>query len=159
MPAQIEGGCSLSVDAVGRGGRICSLQGPGLLDPWTPAPLPPGCCGAGDWLTLICSQWEQHSPSAVYCIRGMLYPNQLSGRLSLDLIPTLDKLCTCSMLTGKLAGQDSASTCLGQIFLEGASTHLSGTALALVSPGDYTGGWRGSCIPEDTLLREACSGG
>lgn len=48
--------------------------------------------------------------------------------------------------------------CLGQISLEGASIHLSGMGLALVSPGDHTGGWRGPCIPGDTLLREACFG-
>lgn len=124
---------------VGEAGHaVCGVLA--CLTPGLPAPLPPRCCGAGDWLTLICSQWEPHSPSAVYCIRGTLSSNQLSGMLSLDLIPTLDRLCTCSVLTGRLAGQDPASACLGQISLEGASTHLSGTGLALVSPGDLAGG-------------------
>lgn len=80
------------------GALVCLIPGPqpGTL---TPVPPPPGCRKAGDRLTPICSRWEPHCSDAVYCIRGMLSSNQLSGRPSPDLIPTLVRLCACSALT------------------------------------------------------------
>lgn len=69
--------------------QVCaSARSPGGSDP-----TQPGRCGAGNGLTLICSWWEPHCSGAVYCIRGMLSSNQLSGRPSPDLIPTLAGLC------------------------------------------------------------------
>lgn len=128
-PAQTEGGCSRcpscpalgSARAASRGGRARSLRGAWHVwsrgpsqAPRPPIPLPPRCRGAGDWLTPICGWWEPHCSGAVYCIRGMLASNQLSGRPSPDLIPTLARLCACSACTGGLAGQDPDNTPLGQ---------------------------------------------
>lgn len=156
LPAQTEGGCSRcpfcpapgAACAAREGGRARSLPRPWRVWPlgpsWAPrppVPVPPRCRGAGDWLTPICSWWEPHCSGAVYCIRGMLSSNQLSGRPSPDLIPTLAWLCACSVLMGGLAGQDPDSALRGQI--PPASVCLSGTGLALVSPGDLAGGWRG----------------
>lgn len=77
-------------------------------------PTQPRRCGAGNGLTLICSWWEPHCSGTVYCIRGMLSSNQLSGRPSPDLIPTLAGLCACPVLTGELAEQDPTALSLAK---------------------------------------------
>lgn len=87
----------------------CRQRGSGARNPWGPCPTSARtrCCplgpdptqlrhrGAGNRLTPICSWWELHQSGAVYCIRGMLPSNQLSGRPSPDLLPTLAGLCAC----------------------------------------------------------------
>lgn len=124
-------------------------QGRGALACLAPVPPP---WGAGDGLTPICSWWEPHCSSTVYCIRRTLSSNELSGRPSADLIPTLARLCACAALAGRLAGQDPGSTHLGQILpagrclpaLAGQDWPLSAQETQLVA--------KGSCSPGDACL-------
>lgn len=104
----------------------------------------------------------------------MLSPNQLSGRPTADLIPTLARLCACSVLMGGLAGQDSGCAALAKSFLRegGASACLNETGLTFVSPKDLVGGrgsptaletpvcslWRGTALTEAQLWMGAPCG-
>lgn len=127
----------------------CSQQGSRARDPWGPCPRSARtqCCplgpdptqlwhrGAGNRLTPICSWWELHQSGAVYCIRGMLPSNQLSGRPSPDLIPTLAGLCACPVFLGGgevgcWQDRTSAMTVLSlakSLLLGGATACMSGT--------------------------------
>lgn len=119
-------------------------MGPCVLNHW-PGPGPhspqPGCCGAGDWLTPICSRWEPHCSGAVYCIRGMLSSNQLSGRPSPDLIPTLAGLWACSAFMWGWQGRTrQCSPWPNPSCWRWCLCCHSGSGLARVSPGVLAGG-------------------
>lgn len=146
------GGCSRCPIAWPQGlpvWRAGGTQPPGALACLAtrpPVPLLPRCRGAGDGLTLICNRWEPHCSGAVYCIRGTLSSNQLSGRPSPDLIPTLARLWDCSALAwGDWQGRTPRALSFTKSLLlgGGASACLSGAGLAFDSPGNPAGGQRG----------------